>query len=77
MLRRRGYRIKPHRDPNWSFITCILYLARSGDSDAWGTQIFAVDGDEEAKNAGPYWIDDARCRPVEVARFLPNRLLVF
>ncbi|MGH9255013.1 MAG: hypothetical protein ACRD3C_10635, partial [Vicinamibacterales bacterium] len=28
MLRRRGYRIRPHRDPKWSFITCILYLAR-------------------------------------------------
>jgi hypothetical protein len=29
ILRRgRGYRIPPHRDPKWGFLTCILYLAR-------------------------------------------------
>ena len=43
MLRRRGYRIRPHRDPKWSFITCILQLARPGDSETWGTQILAVE----------------------------------
>lgn len=77
MLRRRGYRIRPHRDPKWSFITCILYLARPGDDEAWGTQLYAVDGDEEAKNAAPYWISDQRCRLVEDIKFKPNRLLVF
>jgi hypothetical protein len=77
MLRRRGYRIRPHRDPKWSFITCILYLARPGDDEAWGTQLYAVDGDDEAKNAAPYWIGDERCRLVEDVKFKPNRLLVF
>ena len=77
MLRRRGYRIRPHRDPKWSFITCILYLARPGDDEAWGTQIYAVDDDEEAKNAAPYWISEKQCRLVEDVKFIPNRLLVF
>jgi hypothetical protein len=77
MLRRRGYRIRPHRDPKWSFITCILYLARRGDDETWGTQLYAVDGDEEAKDAAPFWISDSRCRLVEDVRFRPNRLLVF
>jgi hypothetical protein len=77
MLRRRGYRIRPHRDPKWSFITCILYLARPGDDEAWGTQIYAVNDDEEAKNAAPYWISEKQCRLVEDVRFKPNRLLVF
>lgn len=77
MLRRRGYRIRPHRDPKWSFITCILYLARPGDDEAWGTQIYAVDDDEEAKNAAPYWISEKQCRLVEDVKFKPNRLLVF
>jgi hypothetical protein len=77
MVRRRGYRIRPHRDPKWSFITCILYLAKSGDDPTWGTQLYAVDADEEAKNAAPYWISEKRCRLVEDVKFLPNRLLVF
>jgi len=77
MLRRRGYRIRPHRDPKWSFITCILYLARPGDSEAWGTQILAVDQDQEAKSAAPYWIDEKHCRVVEDVGFRANRLLVF
>lgn len=77
MFRRRGYRIRPHRDPKWSFITCILYLARPGDDESWGTQLYAVEGDEEAKNAAPYWIDEKRCRMVEDVRFIRNRLLVF
>jgi hypothetical protein len=77
MFRRRGYRIRPHRDPKWSFITCILYLARPGDSETWGTQMYAVDEDQEAKNAAPYWIDEKQCRLVEDVGFRPNRLLVF
>ena len=77
MYRRRGYRILPHRDPKWSFITCILYLARPGDDETWGTQVYAVDNDKEAKSAAPYWIDEKNCRLVEDVGFLPNRLLVF
>jgi len=77
MFRRRGYRIRPHRDPKWSFLTCILYLARPGDSETWGTQMYAVDQDQEAKSAAPYWIDEKQCRLVEDVGFRPNRLLVF
>jgi hypothetical protein len=77
MLRRRGYRIRPHRDPKWSFVTCILYLARPNDDEAWGTQLYAVEADEEAKNAAPHWISEKRCKLVDDVKFKPNRLLVF
>jgi hypothetical protein len=77
MMRRRGYRILPHRDPKWAFITCIFYLARPGDSEAWGTQLYEVDRDQEADTASPYWIDAKRCRCVNDVAFRPNRLLVF
>jgi hypothetical protein len=77
LLRRRGYRIPPHRDPKWGFLTCILYLAREEDSESWGTQIYAVEGDEEARGAAPHWIDPARCRQVGHVTFRPNRMLVF
>jgi len=77
MLRRRGYRIPPHRDPKWGFITCLFYLARPQDSDAWGTQIYAVDADQEARGAAPHWIDPARCRLVADIPFRPNRTFIF
>jgi hypothetical protein len=77
LLRRRGYRIPPHRDPKWGFITCILYLARPGDDERWGTQLYAVDRDTEARDAKPHWIDDTQCRPVRDVTFLRNRALIF
>ena len=77
ILRGRGYRIPPHRDPKWAFITCILYLARKHDSETWGTQLYSVDGDDEARGAAPHWIDPARCRAVADVTFRPNRMLVF
>jgi hypothetical protein len=77
MFRGRGYRIRPHRDPKWAFITCILYLARPGDDEAWGTQLYYVDDDKEAKNVAPHWIDEGQCRLADDVKFIPNRLLVF
>lgn len=77
MLRGRGYRIPPHRDPKWGFITCLMYLARPGDSEQWGTRFYTVEQDDEARGAKPHWIDPARCRLVEDVAFRPNRLLVF
>ncbi len=76
LLRRRGYRIPPHRDPKWGFITCIVYLARKQDSEAWGTALYTVDNDDEARGAAPHWIDAARCRLVTEVAFRPNRMLV-
>lgn len=77
LLRRRGYQIPPHRDPKWAFLTGILYLARRGDSEQWGTQLYTVADDEEAPGTAPHWIDPSRCTTVKEIAFRPNRLLVF
>ena len=77
MLQGPGYRIRPHRDPKWGFVTGILYLGRDGDSEAWGTQVYAVDEDREATTTAPYWIDEKRCRLTRDVEYRPNRLLVF
>ena len=66
LLRRRGYRIPPHRDPKWGFITCILYLAKPGDDERWGTQLYAVDRDAEARDAKPHWIGSDGCGHVPI-----------
>lgn len=77
LLRTRGYVIPPHRDPKWGFLTGLMYLARPGDNETWGTQLYAVQDDEEARGVAAYWIDPSRCRQVADVSFIPNRMLVF
>lgn len=77
MLRRPGYYIKPHRDPKWGFLTCLLYLKRPSDDESWGTDVLRVTEDEEARGAKPHWIDEARCEAVERVAFRRNRALMF
>jgi hypothetical protein len=78
MLRTNGYRIRPHRDQKLGIITVLMYFARPGDSEEWGTQLLAVDGDEEARTTGPHWIaDESRCRMVKEVGFRRNRALIF
>jgi uncharacterized coiled-coil protein SlyX len=77
LLRRRGYLIPPHRDPKWGFVTCLLYLARPGDSPAWGTQLYHVEGDTEAVNVAPHWIGAELCRLAKDVSFRPNTALAF
>ena len=77
MLRRPGYYIRPHRDPKWGFLTCLLYLKRPGDDEDWGTDVLRVTDDEEARGAKPHWIDEAQCEVVERVDFRRNRALMF
>jgi hypothetical protein len=77
LLRGRGYRIPPHRDPKWGFLTVLLYLPRRGDSERWGTQLYAVDDDDPATSIAPHWIDPDRCRLVVDVPFRRNTALAF
>jgi hypothetical protein len=77
LLRERGYRIAPHRDPKWGFITVLLYLPRSDESAQWGTQLYTVDQDDRAPSIAPHWIDPARCHLVADVPFRRNTALVF
>ena len=65
--------------PKRSLLTCLLYLARPGDSEAHGTQLFRVIGDREANYKQTYYpeADGQRCELVEVVPFRPNRMLAF
>lgn len=79
MMRRPGYHLSPHRDPKRSLLTCLLYLARPGDSETYGTQIFRVVGDSEAGYKQTYYPEQEgrACELVKVVPFRPNSLLVF
>jgi hypothetical protein len=79
MLRKPGYHLSPHRDPKRSFVTCLMYLARPGDSETYGTQLFRVTGDSEANYKQTYYPQD-NGHATEVAAvvpFRPNTMLVF
>lgn len=77
LLRTRGYHIRPHRDPKWGLLTSLLYLARPGDSEHWGTQLFSVEADGDAPTVSPHWIGAERCRLVTDVPFRRNTLLAF
>ena len=77
ILRRPGYVIQPHRDPKWAFVTGLVYLARDGDNEAYGTQLYSVRDDGEAPNDKPLYIDEQRCELVKSVPFRPNTLLGF
>jgi len=79
MLRRRGYHLDPHRDPKHSMLTCLVYFARPGDDEAFGTQIFSVANDADADYKQTYYPQQAghSCTLVKVVPFRPNSMLVF
>ncbi len=70
LLRHRGYVIPPHRDPKWGLITCLMYLAKPGDSEAWGTQLYSVEGDVEAPSVARL-LDQSRAVPPREGRAVP------
>jgi hypothetical protein len=79
MLRRPRYHLSPHRDPKRSLVTCLIYLAREGDSETYGTQIFRVHDDGEAGYKQTYYpeADGKRCELVRTVPFRPNTMLAF
>lgn len=77
LLRRPGYVIEPHRDPKWGFVTGLIYLAREGDNEAYGTQLYRVHADVEAPSANPFYVPANQCELVKAVPFTPNTLLAF
>jgi hypothetical protein len=78
-LRRPGYHLKPHLDPKRVVITGLIYFARPGDSEAYGTQLFRVGKPFTSSTTGKFYPEDEGL-PVELARTVPfraNTLLAF
>jgi hypothetical protein len=78
MLRRPGYHLRPHRDPKRVLITCLIYLARPGDSEAYGTQLFHVTPAAENRYKQTYYpeADGLACELATTVPFRRNTLLV-
>jgi hypothetical protein len=79
LLRRPGYHLRPHLDPKRVAITGLLYLARPGDSEQYGTQLFRVDRPFVAPVMKTFFPEDAglNCELAGTVPFRPNTLLAF
>ena len=79
MLRGAGYHLGPHLDPKRVTFTCLVYLARPGDSEAFGTQLFRIDRTPAERRDNTYYPeeDGYRCEHVLTVPFQPNTGLVF
>lgn len=77
MLRRRGYLIKPHRDPRWAFLVTLFYAAPRGSAHTYGTQLYRLIRERDEAHTSPLWLAPDEC---ELARDVPgigNSALVF
>jgi hypothetical protein len=77
LLRRPGYVIRPHRDPRWAFLTCLIYLQKRSADHVYGTQLYRLKQEREATHNSPFWVDEREC---DLVRDVPggrNSALVF
>jgi len=79
MLRRPGYRLKPHRDMKIAALTGLIYFARPGDSQEYGTELYRVENDRQAPFMKTYYpeADGARAVLVRTVPSIANSALVF
>ena len=78
VLRRRpGYGIKPHRDPRWAFLTCILYLTKRDDPQLYGTQLCRLRRERETTSHTPLYFEEHEVETVREVPGRPNSAVVF
>jgi len=77
LLRRPGYVIKPHRDPRWAFLTCLVYLPQTFDHQVYGTQLYRLRHEPEVTHSSPLWVDRSECELVKDVPALRNTAVVF
>ena len=79
MLRRPGYHLDPHLDPKRVVFTCLLYFARPGDSDAFGTTFYRMSSTPNIDRTNTFYPETQgiRCDPVKMVPFRPNSAVAF
>lgn len=73
MLRRPGWSLAPHLDPRDQFLTTLLYLARPGDPERYGTQLFRVHRENFVATWANTYYPEAEGLRCELAKTLPFR----
>jgi hypothetical protein len=79
MLRRPGYHLDPHLDPKRVVFTCLLYFARPGDSEAFGTSFYRMSGTPNIDRTTTFYPETQgiACDLVKMVPFKPNSAVAF
>ncbi|HYS25531.1 MAG TPA: hypothetical protein VEP46_08005, partial [Vicinamibacterales bacterium] len=79
MLRRPGYHLDPHLDPKRVVFTCLVYFARSGDSEAFGTSFYRMNGTPKVDRTSTFYpaAQGIACDLVKMVPFRPNSAVAF
>jgi hypothetical protein len=79
MLRRAGYHLDPHLDPKRVVFTCLIYFARQGDSEAYGTSFYRINGTPKIDRTSTFYPESQglTCDVVKMVPFKPNTAVAF
>jgi hypothetical protein len=77
MLRRRGYLIKPHRDPRWAFLVALFYAAPRNASHTYGTQLYRLTNERDEPHTSPLWLAPEECQLARDVPGIGNSALMF
>jgi hypothetical protein len=79
MLRRPGYHLDPHLDPKRVVFTCLLYFARPGDSEGFGTTFYRMSGTPKIDRTSTFYpgTQGIRCDLVKMVPFRQNSAVAF
>ena len=79
MLRRPGYHLDPHLDPKRVVFTCLIYFARSGDSEAYGTSFYRINGTPKIDRTSTFYPESQglKCDVVKMVPFKANSAVAF
>ena len=77
MLRRRGYLIKPHRDPRWAFLVALFYAAPRNAAHTYGTQLYRLVHERDEAHTSPLWLKPEECVLARDVPGIGNSALMF
>jgi hypothetical protein len=77
LLRHGGYEIKPHRDPRWALLTCLVYLQKGDESPAYGTQFYRLKEERDTPHSSPFWAEPGECELVKDVPAKRNTAVIF
>jgi hypothetical protein len=79
MLRRPGYHLDPHLDPKRVVFTCLIYFARPGDSEAYGTSFYRINGTPKIDRTSTFYPESQglTCDVVKMVPFKANTAVAF
>jgi hypothetical protein len=79
MLRRPGYHLDPHLDPRRAVFTALIYFARPGDSEAYGTSFYRMSGTPAIDRTNTFYprTQGIHCDLVKMVPFKANSAVAF